>query len=191
MGTRCNIRVINGTGDELWFYRHYDGYPQEVIPSLTPLMERLREGTVRTSVGQFSGWIIVLGNQQRTPSSSYGNGNAEHDWKVGHYEPTTCMHSDIAYLYTIDLDSKSLRVTCAFGRMPDEDIDYMEHTKTEIWEKNRQAGLTDDDLIDSNWLRYDTLDWCLEEYKVERFFSLKQVIDFMQDYDIPELGDDE
>ena len=191
MGTRCNIRVVQDTGGELWFYRHNDGYPQEVIPSLTPLMERLIDGTVRPNVSQFSGWLIVLGHEQRTPSSHYGGGNAELDWKVGHYEPTTCMHGDIAYLYTIDLDSKSIRVTCAFGNMPDEDIDYIERTKTEIWQKYRQAGLTGDDLLDSNWIHYDTYEWYLGEYEVERFFSLKQVINFMQDCDIPELGDDE
>ena len=172
MGTRCNICVTDDTGDELWFYRHYDGYPQEVIPSLTPLMERLIDGTVRTNVSQFSGWLIVLGNQQRTPSSSYGNGDAEHDWKVGHYEPTTCMHGDVAYLYTIDLDSKTFLTTCAYCDMPDEDIDFIEHCKAEIWQKNRQAGLRGDDLIDSNWIRYDTCEWCLKEYQVDRSFTL-------------------
>lgn len=126
MGTRCNICVTDNTGNELWFYRHYDGYPQEVIPSLTPLMERLIDGTVRTNVGQFSGWLIVLGHDQRIPSSQYGNGNVEHDWKVGHYEPTTCMHGDIAYLYTIDLESKSIRVLNMYGNMSDEDIDFIE-----------------------------------------------------------------
>lgn len=154
MGTRCNICVADNTGDELWFYRHYDGYPQEVIPSLTPLMERLIDGTVRTNVSQFSGWLIVLGHEQRTPSSHYGDGNAEHDWKVGHYEPTTCKHGDIAYLYTIDLESKSLLVSYMYGDMMDNDIDFIEHVKTEIWERNRQAGLTGDDLIDSNWIEY-------------------------------------
>ena len=179
MGTRCNIRVTDGTGDELWFYRHYDGYPQEVIPSLTPLMERLIDGTVRTNVGQFSGWLIVLGNQQRTPSSHYGNGNAEHDWKVGHYEPTTRMHSDIAYLYTIDLDSKTLLVTCAFSDMPDEDIDFIEHTKGDIWRRNKSVGIPEDELVEYEWLLYDTYEWCLKEYQVDRTFKLGDLKDWL------------
>tara|TARA_R110002020_G_scaffold69321_3_gene180424 strand:- start:3478 stop:3795 length:318 start_codon:yes stop_codon:yes gene_type:complete len=89
-------------------------------------MERLIDGTVRTTIGQFSGWLIVLGHDQRIPSSHYGGGNAELDWKVGHYEPTTCMHGDIAYLYTIDLESKSIRVLNMYGNMSDEDIDFIE-----------------------------------------------------------------
>lgn len=156
MGTRCNICVTDNTGNELWFYRHYDGYPQEVIPSLTPLMERLIDGTVRTNVGQFSGWLIVLGHEQRTPSSHYGNGNVEHDWKVGHYEPTTCMHGDVAYLYTINLDNKTLLVSCVSWDMPDEDIDFIEHTKTEIYRRNRDTGIPEDELVEYNWLDYDT-----------------------------------
>jgi len=104
MGTRCNIRVVDEDGDELWFYRHYDGYPSSVLPSLEPLMERLKNGEVRDNVGQFSGWIVVLGHDsyRRGP---YGKSN---NWKVGHYEPTTGQHGDIVYLYTIDLGTKTL-----------------------------------------------------------------------------------
>jgi len=90
-------------------------------------MERLIDGTVRTNVSQFSGWLIVLGHEQRTPSSHYGNGNAEHDWKVGHYEPTTCMHGDIEYLYIIDLETKSISVMNMYGNMSDGDIDFIEN----------------------------------------------------------------
>jgi len=100
MGTRCNIRVVDEEGDELWFYRHYDGYPSMVLPSLEPLMERLKNGEVRDNVGQFSGWIVVLGHDSDT--------NRYDNWKVGYYEPTTGQHGDIVYLYTIDLGTKTL-----------------------------------------------------------------------------------
>ena len=52
------------------------------------------------------------------------------------------------------LESKSLLVSYMYGDMMDEDIDYIEHAKTEIWQKNRQAGITGVDLLDSNWLEY-------------------------------------
>lgn len=99
MGTRCNIRVVDEYEDELWFYRHYDGYPSSVLPSLEPLMERLKNSEVRDNVGQFSGWIVVLGHNDVDKGKH---------WKVGHYEPTTGQHGDICFLYTIDLGAKAL-----------------------------------------------------------------------------------
>ena len=102
MSTRCNVVVRDG-GDELWFYRHSDGYPESVLPSLEPLMEKLRDGALRDNVNQFSGWLIVLGNE------GYGRRSPGYDdWKVGHYEPTTGLHGDVNYVYEIDLRSKEL-----------------------------------------------------------------------------------
>jgi len=100
MSTRCNIRVIDGSENELWFYRHSDGYPSSVLPSLEPLMERLELGHVRDNIGQFAGWIILLGHIEY--------GSKDNSWKVGAYEPTTTQHGDIEYLYTIDLGAKTL-----------------------------------------------------------------------------------
>ena len=93
------------SGAWLWFYRHSDGYPESVLPDLEPLMERLREGSLRDNVSQFSGWLIVKGNK------TYGPRTAGYDeWKVGHYEPTTGLHQDVEYVYEIDLRSKELTV---------------------------------------------------------------------------------
>ena len=104
MSTRCNIVVRDGD-DELWFYRHSDGYPESVLPDLEPLMERLREGSLRDNVSQFSGWLIVKGHEdfhKRHPGWA--------DWKVGNYEPATGPDMDAAYVYEIDLRSKELTV---------------------------------------------------------------------------------
>ena len=101
MGTRCNIKVTDGQ-DELCFYRHWHGYPSAVLPSLKPLMEKLTEGKLRTNVGQFAGWITILGHEQ-AGKPELGKG-----WKCGDYEPTTGEHGDIEYLYTIDLTNKTL-----------------------------------------------------------------------------------
>ena len=102
MATRCNIVVSDAYGKELWYYRHYDGYPDSVIPSLEPLMKALREGKVRDNVGQFSGWLIVIGNKE------YNKTRSINGWKCGAYEPTTGQHGDIDYLYHINLKTKML-----------------------------------------------------------------------------------
>ena len=111
MSTRCNIKVVpqkrnNPKGAELWFYRHSDGYPESVLPSLKPLIEALRSGKLRDNLSQFSGWLVVAGHREYRKEDWMGN--VGYDWKVGAYEPTTGMHGDIEYLYTIDLNTKSV-----------------------------------------------------------------------------------
>ena len=66
-------------------------------------MDRLREGSVRNHLGQFAGWIIVLGHEEY--------GSKQDNWKVGAYEPTIGIHGDIEYLYTINLEDKTLTYT--------------------------------------------------------------------------------
>jgi len=96
MSTRCNIVVRDG-GDELWFYRHSDGYPESVLPDLEPLMEKLRDGSLRNNLNQFCGWLIVKGHEGYKRHPGYS------DWKVGNYEPTTGLHVDAEYVYELDL----------------------------------------------------------------------------------------
>ena len=96
MSTRCNIVVRDG-GDELWFYRHSDGYPESVLPDLEPLMEKLRDGSLRNNLSQFCGWLIVKGHE------GYKRHPGFNDWKVGNYEPTTGLHVDAEYVYELDL----------------------------------------------------------------------------------------
>ena len=96
MSTRCNVLVKDSKGDELWYYRHSDGYPESVLPSLQPLIDKVNDGSLRGNIVQFTGWIIKQGIDE------YKNVNWE--WKVGAYEPTTCQHGDVEWLYTITLD---------------------------------------------------------------------------------------
>lgn len=103
MSTRCNIVVREGE-EELWFYRHSDGYPESVLPDLKPLMEKLRDGSLRDNLSQFCGWLIVKGNEGYTRHSGYD------DWKVGNYEPTTGLHGDVQFVYELDLREKTLTV---------------------------------------------------------------------------------
>ncbi len=107
MSTRCNV-IIKDQDSELIFYRHSDGYPSCIIPSLEKLMGWLKSDLIRDNVSQFSGWLIRLGASEYEAPSEPSGGFA--GWKVGAYEPTTAIHGDIAYLYVIDLVDKKIYI---------------------------------------------------------------------------------
>ena len=116
MSTRCNVVVKDGY-QELWFYRHHDGYPESILPDLEPVMQKLRYGKLRDNASQFAGWLIVKGNEDYYTSTSMSGWQSEnfgwrkaHHWKVGNYEPTTKQHGDVDFVYEIDLTSKNLEV---------------------------------------------------------------------------------
>jgi len=130
MSTHANI-IIKERGSKLYFYRHSDGYPEGVKPTLMKFLEWLKEGKIRNNIGQASGWLIMLGAIEyntipkfKVPEPSFEGGilygdiesienSDENDfmaWKVGAYEPTTAIHGDIVYLYTIDLEKKQIEV---------------------------------------------------------------------------------
>jgi hypothetical protein len=136
MSTRANIvlkesysykdekGVINTQTNELIFYRHSDGYPDGTLPTLNIFMEWLKSGKIRNDLSQGAGWLIILGaieygnipeHKKEKPafkgSTQYGDIatiEPPRDWKVGAYEPTTCIHGDIEFLYTINLNTKEL-----------------------------------------------------------------------------------
>jgi hypothetical protein len=123
MSTRCNIKLVDGK-DELWFYRHSDGYPDGAMPVLELFIKWMKDGKIRNNISQSSGWLIVLGALEyntiptcEVEPSEYSAGYAKidtikepSDWKVGSIEPTTGMHGDIEWLYTIDLQEKTIKV---------------------------------------------------------------------------------
>lgn len=126
MSTRANI-LVKDQDDQLWFYRHSDGYPEGIMPLLEKFMEWVKTGKIRDNVSQASGWLIILGAMEYNsiPSAEYKPDKVFHkfthkgsvkfesvkdpnDWKVGAIEPTTGKHGDIAYLYTVDLEKKTI-----------------------------------------------------------------------------------
>ena len=126
MSTRCNIVLKDMFGHEMIFYRHSDGYPEGVAPTLNKFMEWLREGRIRDNTSQAGGWLIILGAAEynykcgdnfgeqiplHTPLSAYipDSTQAGCGWKVGAYEPTTAIHGDIEYLYEINLQTGTLK----------------------------------------------------------------------------------
>ena len=138
MSTRANI-VLKETysykdadgkvvtkSEELIFYRHSDGYPDGTLPTLEIFMNWLKTGKIRNNLSQAAGWLVVLGaieygsipkHKTEKPWESSEQEYAildsieePRDWKCGAYEPTTCIHGDIEYLYEIDLTNKTLTV---------------------------------------------------------------------------------
>lgn len=160
MSTRANI-VIKAGRDRLWFYRHSDGYPEGTLPTLQKFMEWLRAGRIRNNVSQAAGWLVLLGTQEYLPgkisldkfSTSYntesyrvpkdqgeddfspGEPRSTTGWKVGAYEPTTGIHGDIEYLYTIDLAAKTLAycpVGSVRGKVVQVPTDYVIPVEEEV-----------------------------------------------------------
>lgn len=122
MSPRANI-LIKDSDQTLLFYRHWDGYPSGVAKTLTHFLNLVKTGKIRNNVGQAAGWLIMIGAAENdrchdiasdaydlplhTPIDQFVSNPA--DWKVGAYEPTTAIHSDISYLYEIDLTAQTLR----------------------------------------------------------------------------------
>jgi hypothetical protein len=113
MSTRANVIVTDGE-DELVFYRHCDGYPDGALPSLTKFRDLVLEGSIRDNVTQACGWLILLGALEDGVCIGHAGVPAfrprhSAEWKVGAYEPTTSIHSDIVFLYVVDLEKKEIR----------------------------------------------------------------------------------
>ena len=108
MSTRANI-IIKDNSDKLFFYRHSDGYPEGTMPQLEKFMSWVKEGKIRDNVGQAAGWLIMLGNAEYESGVEPGSDGVS-GWKVGAFEPTTGIHGDVEYIYTIDLESKEITV---------------------------------------------------------------------------------
>jgi len=126
MSTRANIILKEGK-EKLFFYRHSDGYPSGTLPTLNKFIEWMKEGKIRNDLSQGAGWLIILGaieygaipEYKTEKVKRYGREYIEtvqdsvecpKDWKVGAYEPTTALHGDIEYLYTIDMNTLELTV---------------------------------------------------------------------------------
>lgn len=113
MSTRAQI-IIKDADDELWFYRHSDGYPEGTMPTLEVFLEYVKEGKIRDNVGQAAGWLVIIGHREYLDLDTEYAGKPEPQktmmgWKVGSYEPCApVQHGDIEHLYTIDLVTKEI-----------------------------------------------------------------------------------
>ena len=122
MSTRANI-VIKDKHNQLIFYRHSDGYPEGTLPSLKKFMSWVKSRKIRDNVSQAAGWLILIGAQEydkvyvgagksrkKTTLTEPAKDDPISGWKVGAYEPTTAIHGDIDYRYTLDLTAKTIIV---------------------------------------------------------------------------------
>ena len=110
MSTRCQVIVTDGY-DELWFYRHSDGYPEGVKESLGLFLQWVKEGKIRDNVEQASGWLILIGQTEYGTPSTPNPKDGYSGWKCGAYEPSVPeQHGDIDFLYTVDLKNKTVVV---------------------------------------------------------------------------------
>ena len=100
MSTRANIVLKDTHGEQLWFYRHSDGYPAGTMPTLKKFIQLVLDGKIRDNASQAGGWLVIIGHEEYKKYRS--------DWKVGAYEPTTGKHGDIEYLYTISLNDQTV-----------------------------------------------------------------------------------
>ena len=108
MSTRCHV-VLKDEHAEQWFYRHCDGYPDGTLPTLFEFMTWIKDKKIRDNVQQSSGWLIMIGAIEYSDFTS--DITQPHKWKVGAYEPCPeGYHSDIQYIYTIDVEKNKLEV---------------------------------------------------------------------------------
>lgn len=147
MSTRCNI-IIKDEQDQLIFYRHSDGYPEGTLPTLKKFMSWVQDKKIRNNVGQAAGWLILIGAKEYE-SVYVGAGKHEPKptltepsttdkftgWQCGAYEPTTGIHGDIEYLYTLDVVKLTITVQEVIGEGKYKTIetikDFSETPKTE------------------------------------------------------------
>ena len=108
MSTRANIIITDGH-NELIFYRHCDGYPDGTLPSLNQFLDLVKTGKIRDNTSQAAGWLILLGNTELKTLLA-GRESDLTNWQCGAYEPTTEIHGDIAFLYVVDLQTKTIHI---------------------------------------------------------------------------------
>lgn len=99
--------------EELMFYRHSDGYPEGVMPTLEKLSDWIKRKKVRNNLSQVAGWLVLLGAMEYNtiPYFEVEDGYLRDmdtikdpkDWKVGAYEPCTMLSGDGEYIYTVDV----------------------------------------------------------------------------------------
>jgi len=113
MSTRCQVIIKDDYNEQQWFYRHSDGYPEGVTPTLDKFCEMVNEGQIRGNTEQCAGWLVILGAiEYQTVKPECFKAMADFkpsDWKVGAYEPCEKhLHGDIEHCYVVSLKKDGL-----------------------------------------------------------------------------------
>ena len=114
MGTRSNL-VITDISDSFrkdykYLYKHWDGYPDNIVPILRVLVEDI--DIKKSTIGKISDF---LKNPENYIKSDRIHKEAEYrydpyvleDWK---YEDTDGIHGDVEFIYHIDIPTGTVRV---------------------------------------------------------------------------------
>ena len=129
MSTRAQI-IVKDSSEEIWFYRHSDGYPDGVMPMLEKFLDYVKRGILRDNAMQSCGWLVLFGAREydlvhtydaKTKKFTYKKKMditlpPEKDmtgmsWKCGSIEPCgPVVHGDTEYLYTVDVEKKTILV---------------------------------------------------------------------------------
>ena len=146
MGTRAIIALTEIDKEQeknpgilpetLYFYRHWDGDPEEVQDSLGTFCRWLKEGKIRNNLYQASGWLVLAGRKEelevklamhgrgkhytavpaplspevKIESSVAGNNGNGASWKVGSYDivgPSVRSYINIEYIHVVDVATGS------------------------------------------------------------------------------------
>ena len=122
----------------MWFYRHSDGYPSGTMPTLKKFIRWVNKGKIRNNNGQAGGWLILIGAEEYGTKHNYKTDEdipkecltmpLDDEWKCGAYEPTHGEHGDIEYLYTINMDKKTLKINDK-PEMSFDEVEMIDWTK--------------------------------------------------------------
>jgi len=121
MSTRCNIileETNNNNEFQIWLYRHSDGYPSGVFPTLSKFIQYMLDGFIKKDISQSSGWLILLGIREHLEIINDDGYDIEYifspvrreDWEVGNYIVTSGIHGDIEYLYALDYTKQTITI---------------------------------------------------------------------------------
>jgi hypothetical protein len=116
MATRSNVVITDEQGNELWIYRHWDGYPSENGLFIAKTLKELKR--VR-HYGTFAPLANALVDHRDS-----GNDPV--------YEITTGQHGDIEWLYAIKCSRSKVTVTVTEISHARGEIEHGPFTETEF-----------------------------------------------------------
>lgn len=94
MATRCNI-IVEDKYKKIQIYRHYDGYPEVVIPDLNQVLQ-YAWGLPRFEADEFAAAIVRAWKDE-------GGGNIRIDGNPKRFE---LIHGDVEWVYVVKFDQK-------------------------------------------------------------------------------------
>jgi hypothetical protein len=107
---------------QLFFYRQSDGNPEGVLPVLKVFLRWIKEGRLRSNLGQCGSLLIILGAieynvipkflhfKEKLGANELNKIPLPKIWKGASFEPTNSIHGDIEFLYEIDITEAKLTV---------------------------------------------------------------------------------